>query len=140
MADVNGTKERNRIMEQIGSVLKSVEFCRNESAEAEKQYMRELFSDAGSFLSFCEELSGVKIKDGSKTLWEADDTYDAPVINPQKEINIQTKSPATNETGELTLYASMSCLDKYNDKHEYILKMICRHPNHYDDTSITEIK
>ena len=82
----------------------------------------------------------VKIKDGSKTLWEADDTYDAPVINPQKEINIQTKSPATNETGELTLYASMSCLDKYNDKHEYILKMICRHPNHYDDTSITEIK
>lgn len=65
MADINGTKERNRIMEQIGSVLKSLEFCRSESAEAEKQYEAELFSDAGSFLSFCEELSGVKIKDGS---------------------------------------------------------------------------
>lgn len=65
MADINGTKERNRIMEQIGSVLKSLEFCRSESAEAEKQYEAELFSDAGSFLSFCEELSGMKIKDSS---------------------------------------------------------------------------
>ena len=82
----------------------------------------------------------IKIKDGAKTIWEYNDTYSAPVINPQKELSIQTKSPATNETGEFTLFATMSCMDKYDDKHEYILKMTCRHPNHYDDTSITEIK
>ena len=45
----------------------------------------------------------------------------APVINPQKEMTIQTKSPATNETGEFTLFATMSCMDKYDGKHEYIL-------------------
>ena len=82
----------------------------------------------------------IKIKDGVKTIWEYSDTYSAPVINPQKELSIQTKSPATNETGEFTLFATMSCMDKYDDKHEYILKMTCRHPNHYNDTSITEIK
>ena len=82
----------------------------------------------------------IKIKDGSKTIWESNDTYGAPVINPQKDISIQTKSPATNDTGEFTLLASMSCMDKYNGKHEYVLKMTCRHPNHYEDTSITEIK
>ena len=82
----------------------------------------------------------IKIKDGAKTIWEYNDTYIAPVINPQKELSIQTKSPATNETGEFTLFATMSCMDKYDGKHEYILKMTCRHPNHYDDTSITEIK
>ena len=82
----------------------------------------------------------IKIKDGTKTIWEFNDTYSAPVINPQKELSIQTKSPATNETGEFTLYATMSCMDKYDGKHEYILKMTCRPPNHYNDTSITEIK
>ena len=39
-----------------------------------------------------------------------------------------------------TLFATMSCMDKYDGKHEYILKMTCRYPNHYDDTSVTEIK
>ena len=86
------------------------------------------------------DIYDIKIKDGSKTVWETDDTYGAPVINPQKEIYIQTKSPATNETGELTFLAIMSCLDKYDVKHEYILKMICQHPNNYRETSITEIK
>lgn len=47
---------------------------------------------------------------------------------------------ATNETGEFTLFATMSCMDKYDGKHEYILKMTCRYPNHYGDTSVTEIK
>ena len=88
-----------------------------------------------SIMRYC-----LKIKSGPKTVWEADDTYGAPVINPQKEVTIQTKSPATNETGEFTLFATMSCMDKYDSKHEYILKMTCRHPNHYEDTSITEIK
>lgn len=91
-------------------------------------------------MAYSVEVYDIKIKDGSKTVWESGDTYGAPVINPQKDITIQTRSPATKETGEFTFLASMSCMDKYNGKHEYILKMTCRHPNHYEDTSITEIK
>lgn len=91
-------------------------------------------------IAYSVDVYDIKIKSGSKTVWESDDTYGAPVINPQNEVTIQTKSPATNETGEFTLFATMSCMDKYDGKHEYILKMTCRHPNHYSDTSITEIK
>ena len=91
-------------------------------------------------IAYSVDVYDIKIKSGSKTIWESDDTDGAPVINPQKEVTIQTKSPAINETGEFTLFATMSCMDKYDGKHEYILKMTCRHPNHYSDTSITEIK
>lgn len=91
-------------------------------------------------IAYTVDVYDIKIKGGSKTIWESDDTYGAPAINPQKEMTIQSKSPATNETGEFTLFATMSCMDKYDGKHEYILKMTCRYPNHYDDTSVTEIK
>lgn len=72
-------------------------------------------------IAYTIDVYDIKIKGGSKTIWESDDTYGAPVINPQKEMTIQTKSPATNETGEFTLFATMSCMDKYDGKHEYIL-------------------
>lgn len=82
-------------------------------------------------IAYTIDVYDIKIKGGSKTIWESDDTYGAPVINPQKEMTIQTKSPATNETGEFTLFATMSCMDKYDGKHEYILKMTCRYPMLY---------
>ena len=72
-------------------------------------------------IAYTVDVYDIKIKGGSKTIWESDDTYGAPVINPQKEMTIQTKSPATNETGEFTLFATMSYMDKYDGKHEYIL-------------------
>ena len=59
---------------------------------------------------------------------------------PLDENGMKKVAPATNETGEFTLFATMSCMDKYDGKHEYILKMTCSYPNHYDDTSVTEIK
>ena len=96
--------------------------------------------NVSSNIAYSVNVYDIKIKDGSKTIWESNDTYGAPVINPQKDISIQTKSPTTNDTGEFTLLASMSCMDKYNGKHEYVLKMTCRHSNHYEDTGITEIK
>ena len=91
-------------------------------------------------IAYNVDIYDIKVKDGSKTVWESEDTFASPVINPQKDITIQTKSPASNEKREFTLFASMSCLDKYNEKHEYILKMICCYPNNYRETSITEIK
>lgn len=96
--------------------------------------------NVSSNIAYSVNVYDIKIKDGSKTIWESNDIYGAPVINPQKDTSIQTKSPAINDTGEFTLLASMSCMDKYNGKHEYVLKMNCRRPNHYEDTSITEIK
>ena len=102
--------------------------------------MKFVIMNVSSNIAYSVNVYDIKIKDGSKTIWESNDTYGAPVINPQKDISIQTKSPATNDTGEFTLLASMSCMVKYNGKHEYVLKMTCRHPNHYEDTSITEIK
>lgn len=90
-------------------------------------------------IAYNAEVYDIKIKCGTKTIWESVDTYSSPAINPQKEIVIQTKSPATNEKGEFVLFANMSCKDKHDEKHEYVLKMVCSHPNHYRDTSITEI-
>ena len=72
--------------------------------------------NVSSNIAYSVNVYDIKIKDGSKTIWESNDTYGAPVINPQKDISIQTKSPATNDTGEFTLLASMSCMDKYNYK------------------------
>lgn len=90
-------------------------------------------------IAYNADVYDIKIKSATKTIWESVDTYSSPAINPQKEIAIQTKSPSMNEKGEFVLFANMSCKDKYNEKHEYVLKMVCSYPNHYRDTSITEI-
>jgi len=84
-------------------------------------------------------LYNVKLERGENTIWEYKDTYGSPVINPQKHIEIQTQTPSQNQRDDIIFSATMSCLDKYNDKHEYVLKMICRYPNNYEETSVTEI-
>ena len=81
----------------------------------------------------------IRLKNGTKTIWESNDTYGSPVINPNKQLEFQISSPASNEKDDMILLANMACKDKFDEKHEYILKMICRHPNHYSETSVTEI-
>ena len=81
----------------------------------------------------------IRLKSNTKTVWESVDTYGSPVINPQKQIEFQIKSPAITEKDDIVFLANMSCKDKYNEKHEYVLKMICHHPNNYSETSVTEI-
>ena len=81
----------------------------------------------------------IRLKNGTETIWESSDTYGSPAINPAKQIEFQLSSPSVSEKDELILLANMSCKDKYDEKHEYILKMICRYPNHYGETSVTEI-
>ena len=84
-------------------------------------------------------LYDIKLEQGTNTIWEYKDIYGSPVINPQKHIEIQTQTPSQTNKDDIVFSAKMSCLDKYNDKHEYALKMICRHPNSYSETSITEM-
>lgn len=80
----------------------------------------------------------IKLEQGSNTIWEYKDTYGSPAINPQKHIEIQTQTPSQTDKDDVVFSAVMTCLDKYNDKHEYILKMICHYPNNYEETSVTE--
>lgn len=85
------------------------------------------------------EVYDIKLKDGSHTIWEDSDTYNAPVINPQNHILIQTSSKSSTPKDELILFANMHCKDKYHKNHEYLLKMICRYPYNYKETNIIEI-
>lgn len=84
-------------------------------------------------------LYDIRLEQGTNTIWEYKDTYGSPAINPQKHIEIQTQTPSQTNKDELIFTATMSCLDKFNEKHEYVLKMICRYPNNYEETYITEI-
>ena len=90
-------------------------------------------------MAYDVEIYDMKIKNGNKTVWETEDTYSSPAINPQKHIEIQTMSPASNEKFEMVLFATMSCNDKYRVRHEYLIKIVCKHPNNYGETSIVEI-
>ena len=85
------------------------------------------------------EVYDLKIKKGSNTIWESEDTYHSPAINPQKHIEIKTKSKSVTEEKEVIMFSNMRCKDKYNVTHEYILKMVCQYPNNYGETSVTEI-
>lgn len=85
------------------------------------------------------EVYDLRIKKDSNTIWESDDTYHTPAINPQKQIEIRTKSKSVTEEKEVIMFANMRCKDKYNVTHEYILKMVCQYPNNYGETNVTEI-
>lgn len=85
------------------------------------------------------EVYDLKMKKGSNTIWESEDTYHSPAINPQKHIEIKTKSKSVTEEKEVIMFSNMRCKDKYNVTHEYILKMVCQYPNNYGETSVTEI-
>ena len=85
------------------------------------------------------EVYNIKTENDEGTIWESSDTFSSPGINPQKDIVIQTKSPAVNDKKDVFLVANMSCKDKYGAKHEYLLKIICQHPNKYFEESIIEI-
>ena len=81
----------------------------------------------------------IKLKNGARTVWESDDTYGSPVINPQKHFEFHIKSPSVTEKDDIVLFANMSCKDKFDVKHEYLLKMVCQYPNKYGETSVIEI-
>lgn len=85
------------------------------------------------------EIYNIKTTDDSGIIWESPDTYSSPGINPQKDITIQTKSPAISEKKDVFLVANMSCKDKYGVNHEYSLKIVCQHPNKYLEEGIIEI-
>ena len=101
--------------------------------------LRISINNVSNNIAYDVDVYDIKIKAGSKTIWESQDTYASPVINPQKNIVLNLKSPASNEKGEVVLYATMSCKDKYYQKHEYLMKMVCRYPNDYSDSYVTEI-
>lgn len=98
-----------------------------------------LIHNVSNNIAYDVEIYDLKIKKGSLTLWESQDTYYSPVINPQKQIEVKTKSKAISEENEVVLFASMLCKDKYYDNHEYLLKMICKYPNNYEETDVMEI-
>lgn len=81
----------------------------------------------------------IRLKCGTKTIWEDTRTYNFHSLNPQKEIEIHTSSPATANQDEIILTGSMTCKDKYDGQHEYLFRLACRQPNKYEDASIIEI-
>lgn len=81
----------------------------------------------------------IRMKCGTNTIWEDNRVYQFHSINPQKELDFQIASKALNEKEDVILTGSMTCKDKYDIQHEYLFRMVCRHPNKYENTSIVEI-
>lgn len=114
-------------------------YLRHLSAQGFCGNLRVSINNISNNIAYDINIYGIKIKNGSETIWEDQDIFCSPAINPQKNIEIHIKSQAITGQTELILFANMNCKDKYNTVHEYLLKMICRYPNNYDETSITEV-
>lgn len=81
----------------------------------------------------------VRIKDGIKNIWTSEETFSFPSITPQDIKTFNLKSPDMREHKELFLIANMSCKDKYESTHEYLLKIKCVYPNEYTCEEVKEI-
>lgn len=81
----------------------------------------------------------IRIKSDDTILWESKQIYKRSNLDANKEFEINLDSPEIKNYDNLILIAHMTCKDKYNEDHEYILKMHCSKPNHYICDDIKEI-
>ncbi len=90
-------------------------------------------------ISYDIKVYDVRIQENEKTIWESLEDFKLSSMDSKGEMRVHTNSPPFKEKKELQLVAHMVCKDKYNDKHEYFLKMNCVYPNIYACENIKEI-
>lgn len=90
-------------------------------------------------ISYEIKVYNIRILSDSHILWKTDATYKKSSLNSDEEFVIDLDSPEINSTNHFVLLANMSCKDKYNERHEYKLKIHCSKPNLFICDDIVEI-
>ena len=90
-------------------------------------------------ISYDIKIYDIRIKSNDTTLWESKQIYKRAALDTNSEFEINLDSPEIKNVDTLILLAYMSCKDKYNECHEYILKMHCSKPNKYICDEVKEI-
>lgn len=90
-------------------------------------------------ISYDIKVYDIRLKTNEKTIWESEQIYIKAALDANNEFEINLDSPEIKDANNLLLIAYMTCKDKYNDNHEYILKMDCIKPNKYICDEIKEI-
>lgn len=79
------------------------------------------------------------IKPNNEIFWNADKTYSHSAISSNDEFKIELKNPGIKEDGYI-FSMEMQCVDKYNNKHRYMIKGLCEKINDFPVFKITELK
>lgn len=90
-------------------------------------------------ISYDIKVYDIRIKLNDTTIWESKQIYKTVSLDSNSEFKINLDSPEIKDADNLILLAYMTCKDKYNDNHEYILKMHCSKPNKYICDEVKEI-
>lgn len=90
-------------------------------------------------ISYDIKVYDIRIKSNDTTMWESKQIYKTAALDSNSEFKINLDSPEIKDADNLILLAYMTCKDKYNDNHEYILKMHCSKPNRYICDEVKEI-
>lgn len=90
-------------------------------------------------ISYDIKVYDIRIKSNDTTMWESKQIYKTAALDSNSEFKINLDSPEIKDADNLILLAYMTCKDKYNDNHEYILKMHCSKPNKYICDEVKEI-
>lgn len=90
-------------------------------------------------ISYDIKVYDIRIKSNDTTMWESKQIYKRAALDSNSEFEINLDSPEIKNVDTFTLLAYMSCKDKYNESHEYILKMNCSKTNKYICDEIKEI-
>ena len=90
-------------------------------------------------ISYDLRVYDIRIKANDTTMWESKQIFKRAALDSNSEFEINLDSPEIKNVDTLILLAYMSCKDKYNECHEYILKMHCSKPNKYICDEVKEI-
>ena len=90
-------------------------------------------------ISYDLKVYNISIKADDTTMWESKQIFKRAALDSNSEFEINLDSPEIKNVDTLTLLAYMSCKDKYNGPHEYVLKMYCSKPNNYICDEVKEI-
>lgn len=81
----------------------------------------------------------IRIREKETTLWESEKVYNKASLASKNEYKVSTDSPEIKDVDEFSLTACMSCKDKYEQRHDYFLKMSCSKPNKYSCDAVKEL-
>lgn len=89
-------------------------------------------------ISYEIKVYNIRILSDNYVLWKTEAVYKKNSLNSDEEFVIDLDSPEISSTNRFVLLANMSCKDKYNERHEYELKMYCSKQNGFICDDIVE--
>lgn len=98
-----------------------------------------LISNISENIAYDIRIYDIRIREKETTLWESEKVYNKASLASKNEYKVCTDSPEIKDVDEFSLTACMSCKDKYEQRHDYFLKMNCSKPNKYSCDAVKEL-